>query len=181
MFVLRTLNIHFIHFFQSFSRSFNLFVFRILLIFLNDRLIRMFVQPKSWKVLNQKRICKFIDFSVRVCNLSSVWIFTVFNKLPPLSLMVDISLVRVYGSMTPEYINKGNRELSLCHKFCFQITISLEPSVAYLRYFKLWILWDQIIWVWNIKGLQHRVLKILWFKYLILFQKLNPFVNYILV
>ena len=58
----------------------------------------------------------------------------------------------------------------------FLITMSLEPNVADLRYFKLWILLDQIIWVWNIKGLQHRVLKILRFKYLILFQRLNSFV-----
>ena len=57
----------------------------------------------------------------------------------------------------------------------FLITISLEPNVADLRYFKLWILLDQIIWVWNIKGLQHWVLKILRFKYLILFQRLNSF------
>ena len=57
----------------------------------------------------------------------------------------------------------------------FLITISLEPNVADLRYFKLWILLDQIIWVWNIKGLQHQVLKILRFKYLILFQSLNSF------
>ena len=57
----------------------------------------------------------------------------------------------------------------------FQLTISLEPNVADLRYFKLWILLNQIIWVWNIKGLQHRVLKILRFKYLILFQRLNSF------
>ena len=58
----------------------------------------------------------------------------------------------------------------------FLITISLEPNVVDLRYFKLWILLDQIIWVWNIiKGLQHRVLKILRFKYLILLQRLNSF------
>ena len=57
----------------------------------------------------------------------------------------------------------------------FLITITLEPNVADLRYFKLWILLDQIIWVWNIKGLQHRVLIILRFKYLILFQRLNSF------
>ena len=57
----------------------------------------------------------------------------------------------------------------------FLITISLEPNDVDLRYFKLWILLDQIIWVWNIKGLQHRVLKILRFKYLILFQILNSF------
>jgi len=55
----------------------------------------------------------------------------------------------------------------------FLITISLEPNVADLGYFKLWILLGQIFWVWNIKGLQHRVLKILRFKYLILFQRLN--------
>ena len=53
----------------------------------------------------------------------------------------------------------------------------MEPNVADLRYFKLWILLDQIIWVWNIKGLQHRVLKILRFENLILFQRINSF-NY---
>ena len=64
------------------------------------------------------------------------------------------------------------KELSLCHKL---ITISLEPNFEDLRYFKLWILLNQIIRVWNIKGLQHRVLKILGFKYLILLQRLNSF------
>ena len=57
----------------------------------------------------------------------------------------------------------------------FIITISLEPNVADLRYFKLWILLDKIVWFWNIKGLQHRVLKLMRFKYLILFQRLNCF------
>ena len=61
----------------------------------------------------------------------------------------------------------------------FLITISLEPNLADLRYFKLWILLDQIIWVWNIKGLQHRVLKILRFKYLILLQRLNSFSHFL--
>ena len=41
----------------------------------------------------------------------------------------------------------------------FLITISLEPNAADLRYLKLWILLDQIIWVWNIKGLLNRFLK----------------------
>ena len=59
----------------------------------------------------------------------------------------------------------------------FLISISLEPNVADLRYFKLWILLDQIIWVWNIKDLQHRVPKILRFKYLIFFQRLNSFIE----
>ena len=58
----------------------------------------------------------------------------------------------------------------------FERNWSLEPNVTDLRYFKLWILLDQIIWVWNFKGLQHRVLKILWFKHLSLFQRLNSFV-----
>ena len=57
----------------------------------------------------------------------------------------------------------------------FLITISLEPNAADLRYLKLWILLDEIIWVWNIKGLQNRFLKILRFKYFILFQRLNSF------
>ncbi len=59
----------------------------------------------------------------------------------------------------------------------FLITISLKPNVVDLRYFKLWILLNQIIRVWNIKGLQQRVLKILGFKYLILLQRLNSFVG----
>ena len=69
----------------------------------------------------------------------------------------------------------GGKELSLATNSDFLITISLDPNVADLRYFKLWILLDQIIWFWNIKGLQHRVLKLLRFKYLILFQRLNSF------
>ena len=60
----------------------------------------------------------------------------------------------------------------------FLITISLKPNVADLTYFKQCILLDQIIWVWNIEDLQHRVLKILRFKYLILFQWLNSFNPY---
>ena len=51
----------------------------------------------------------------------------------------------------------------------------MEPNVVDHTYFKLWILLNQIIRVWNIKGLQHRVLKILGFKYLILLQRLNSF------
>ena len=48
----------------------------------------------------------------------------------------------------------------------------MEPNVADLRYIKLWILLDQIIWVWNIIGLH---IEILMFKYLILLQRLNSF------
>ena len=59
--------------------------------------------------------------------------------------------------------------------FDFLITISLEPNVVDLRYFKLWILLNQIIRVWNIRGSQHPVLKILGFKYLILLQRFNSF------
>ena len=60
----------------------------------------------------------------------------------------------------------------------FLITISLEPNVTDLRYFKLWILLNQIIRVWNIKGLQHRFLKILGLKYLISLQRLNSFLPF---
>ena len=65
--------------------------------------------------------------------------------------------------------------MSLCHKLWFSNHYIFGTKCC--RYFKLWILLDQIIWVWNIKGLQHRVLKILKFKYLILFQRLNFFKN----
>ena len=53
----------------------------------------------------------------------------------------------------------------------------MEPNVVDLRYFKLWILLNQIIRVWNIKGLQQRVLKIFGFIYLILLQRLNSFTS----
>ena len=62
----------------------------------------------------------------------------------------------------------------------FLITISLEPNVADLKYLKLWILLDKIIWFEISKVFQHRVLKILWFKYFILFQRLNSFAIFIL-
>ena len=42
----------------------------------------------------------------------------------------------------------------------FLILIYLQPNVVDLRYFKLRILLDQIIWVWNIKYLHHQVIKI---------------------
>ena len=58
----------------------------------------------------------------------------------------------------------------------FLITIIFETKCCRPQIFQtLWILLDQIIWVWNIKGLQHLVLNILRFKYLILFQRLNSF------
>jgi len=53
--------------------------------------------------------------------------------------------------------------------------MSLEPNVADLRYFKLWILLDQIIWVWNIKGLRHWVPKILGLENQSLLQRVNSF------
>ena len=40
------------------------------------------------------------------------------------------------------------------------IPLSLQFNVVDLRYFKLWILMDEIIKVWNIKGLRHLVLEI---------------------
>ena len=42
----------------------------------------------------------------------------------------------------------------------FLISISLEPNVVDPRYFKLWILLDQIFWAWNIKGFYIRGLNI---------------------
>ena len=64
-------------------------------------------------------------------------------------------------------------ELSLCHKIWFYNHYIFGTKCC--RPFKLWILSDQIIWVWNIKGLHHPVLEILRFKYLILSQRLNSF------
>ena len=74
---------------------------------------------------------------------------------------------------------QGERNWVFVTNSDFLITMSFEPNVSDLRYFKLWILLDQIIWVWNIKGLQHRVLKILRFKYLTLFQILNSFRHFL--
>ena len=42
----------------------------------------------------------------------------------------------------------------------FVILISLHSNVGNFRYFKLWIILDQIMLVWNIKGLHNQVEKI---------------------
>ena len=54
------------------------------------------------------------------------------------------------------------KELSLCHK-----RTHYQPNVVDLKYFKLWIKFDKIILVWNVKGLNHLVLKIKWLEGLI--------------
>jgi len=79
----------------------------------------------------------------------------------------------------PEYPSSWNPTVFLIKTFTIlhsTVHRDIVANVADLRYVKLWILLDQIIWVWNIKVLQHRVLKILRFKYLILFQRLNCFI-----
>ena len=55
----------------------------------------------------------------------------------------------------------GERNWVFATNSDFLITISLEQNVANLRYFKLWILLDQIIWVWNIKGLLNSKINLL--------------------
>ena len=52
----------------------------------------------------------------------------------------------------------------------------MESNVVNLWYFKLWILLNQLIWVWNIKGLQHRVLNI-WFSS----KELYPFTKFFIL
>ena len=47
----------------------------------------------------------------------------------------------------------------------FLIPISLRHNFVDLRYFKLWILLDQIFWIWNIKGLQHQIPKVYIFEF----------------
>ena len=53
--------------------------------------------------------------------------------------------------------------------------MSLRTNVVDLRYFKLLVLMDQLILVWNIKGLQHQVPMINEWEILSLLQKLNSF------
>ena len=55
----------------------------------------------------------------------------------------------------------------------FLISISLQPNAVDLRYFKL-----LIPEVWNIKGLHHKVAKILESDYFSLWQKLNSFARF---
>ena len=57
------------------------------------------------------------------------------------------------------YLYQITKDLSLLHKLFISITISLQPNVAELRYFKLWIVLDQMIQVWNIKGFHRKVAK----------------------
>ena len=56
----------------------------------------------------------------------------------------------------------------------FPIVITLQPNVVDLRYFKLWILLDQIIQVWNIKGLQYLVAGILRLEIWVCVKNSNP-------
>ena len=57
----------------------------------------------------------------------------------------------------------------------FLIPISLQHNVADLKYFKLWILLDQLIYIRNNKGLHLRVAKIYRLKNSSLWQRLNFF------
>ena len=57
----------------------------------------------------------------------------------------------------------------------FLISISLQLNIVYIWYFKLWIMLDQIIKLWNIKGFNHQVVKIQKVNNLSLLQKLSSF------
>ena len=59
----------------------------------------------------------------------------------------------------------------------FLILVYLQPNVTDLRYFKAWILSDQLIKVWNIKGVHFKVAKILGLESLSLWQILNHFLG----
>ena len=67
------------------------------------------------------------------------------------------------------------KDLSLCLKFWFS-NPSLQPTVVDLRYFKLWTILDQIIEVWNFKGLHQQVVEIWVLENLNLWQRLNSFI-----
>ena len=56
----------------------------------------------------------------------------------------------------------------------FLIPISLQHNVVDLRYFKRWILLDEKIQVWNIKGLHHQVEKI----YVVCYKDSIPLLQY---
>ena len=53
----------------------------------------------------------------------------------------------------------------------FLISISLQPDVLHLWNLKLWILTDQLVHIWNNKGLHHNILKIYGLDNLSLWQK----------
>ena len=115
-----------------------------------------------WNLLRPGSINPFKPFS----NFFHSIRFLFWSKLN-IDFLVNALLIEIVRNYTKNWVLATNSD--------FLITITLQPNVAYLRYFKLWILLHQIIWVWNIKGFQHRVLKILRFKYLILCQRLNSF------
>ena len=58
------------------------------------------------------------------------------------------------------------------------IILSLQPNVANLWYFKLLIVLDQLIKVWNIIGLHNRIAKIKLIEFLTLWQRLNSFMKH---
>ena len=63
--------------------------------------------------------------------------------------------------------------MSFCHKLWFLTILSLQPDVKCLWYIKLDSLLDQIVKIWNIKGLHHQVVKLLGLDHFSLWEKLN--------
>ena len=80
------------------------------------------------------------------------------NPKNPLGFNKDFIDVTKY--LTKKVLSYIKRNWVFATNSDFLILISYEPNVIDLRYFKLWILLDQVILVWNIKGLHHHVAKI---------------------
>ena len=72
------------------------------------------------------------------------------------SLLPEIYIVREIPFLNPNFSN-FSRNWIFATNSNFLFPISLQPN---FRYFKLWILLDQIIKVWDIKGLHYQVAKI---------------------
>ena len=58
------------------------------------------------------------------------------------------------GVMPGQFVGKSWTNKVFTTNSILWIIISLQPDAVDFRYFKLWILLDQINYVWNIKGSQ---------------------------
>ena len=58
------------------------------------------------------------------------------------------------------FLSNIERNLVFVTNSDFLVSMSLQPNAVDLRYFKLYILIEKVIWVWNIKGLHQKVAEI---------------------
>ena len=96
-------------------------------------------------------ICKQISFETISCNNLNKIVLSYWNTWLKFNLFTSWSQLENNKAMQKQ------RNLVLATNSDFLISISRQPYIVNIWYFKLWLLLDQIAWVWNIKGLHHQL------------------------